>query len=290
MRLIALLLGAAAASPAFAQSEDQLRPFFEGKRVIVKLEMPGSEDGVDVHPRAAQPINFPQHASRLKRFGTAIRNGDEVMVTRVKVKGDLIEFQLAGGGYGTFGDDAGSVHVPTASKTERERNLEKEVPRVTDPALKKKLREELDALRKEREREDARNRAEAAQAEQAKQANIRQRRIEGGSRFNVRYRNGVPPDALTPDGLMAALSEYVDFSPMLARHGPDPAPRDPARGDELRKGLTVDEVDAMFGRPESIAERKEGNLSVSTSVYRTRDRRITAEFVEGVLIKFTIGS
>jgi hypothetical protein len=292
MRLIALLLGAATASPAFAQSEDHLRPFFEGTRVIVKLEMPGSEDGVDVHARAAQPIDFPQHAGRLKRFGTAIRNGEEVMITRVKVKRDLIEFQLAGGGYGTFGDDAGSVHVPTASKTERERNLEKEVPRVTDPALKKKLREELDALRKEREREDARNRAEAAQAEQAKQANIRQRRIEGGSRFNVRYRNGVPPDALTPDGLMAALSEYVDFGPMLAQRGPavDPGPRDPALGDALRKGLTADEVDAMFGRPESIAERKEGSLSVSTSVYRTRDRRITAEFVEGVLIRFTIAS
>jgi hypothetical protein len=289
MRRIALLL-AASASPAFAQSEDHLRPYFEGKRVVVKLEMPGTEAGVDVHPRAAQPIDFPQHASRLKRFGTSIGNGEEVLVTRVKVKRDLIEFQLAGGGYGTFGDDAGSVHVPTASKTEREKNLEKEVPRVTDPALKKRLREELDALRKEREREDARNRAEAAQAEQAKQANIRQRRIEGGSRFNVRYRNGVPPDALTPDGLMAALSEYLDFSPMLAQRSPDPAPRDPARGDELRKGLTVDEVDALFGRPESITERKEGTLSVSTSVYRSRDRRITAEFVEGVLIRFVIGS
>ena len=285
MRFIALLL-AASTSPAFAQSEDHLRPYFEGKRVVVKLEMPGTEDGVDVHPRAAQPVDFPQHASRLKRFGTAIRNGEEVLVTRVKVKRELIEFQLAGGGYGTFGDDAGSVHVPTASKTEREKNLEKEVSRITDPALKKRLREELDALRKEREREDARNRAEAAQAEQAKQANIRQRRIEGGSRFNVRYRNGVPPDALTPEGLMAALSEYLDFSPML---GPDPAPRDPARGDELLKGLTVDEVDALFGRPESISERKEGTLSVSTSVYRSRDRRITAEFVEGVLIRFTIG-
>jgi len=31
-------------------------------------------------------------------------------------------------------------------------------------------------------------------------------------------------------------------------------------------------------------------LSVSTSVYRSRDRRITAEFVEGVLIRFVIGS
>jgi hypothetical protein len=79
---------------------------------------------------------------------------------------------------------------------------------------------------------------------------------------------------------------------MLAQRGPlvDQAPRDPARGDGLRKGLTVDEVDAMFGRPESITERKEGTLRVSTSTYVTRDRRITAEFVEGVLIRFVIGS
>ena len=37
-------------------------------------------------------------------------------------------------------------------------------------------------------------------------------------------------------------------------------------------------------------ERKVGTLTVSTSTYRTRDRRISAEFVEGVLIRFTIKS
>jgi len=292
MRLIALLLGAATATPAFAQSEDHLRPFFEGKRVIVKLEMPGSDDGVDVYPGSAQGINFPQHAARLKKFGTAIRKGDEVLITKIRVKRDLIEFQLGGGGYGTFGDDAGSVHVPSATKTVRERNLEREIPGVTDPALKKRLREELDALRKEREREDARNRAEAAQAEQTKQANIRQRRIEGGSRFNLRYRPDVPPQALTPDAVIDALSPYVDFAAMLGESAPaaDAAPRGTARSDELRKGLTVEQVDAIYGRPESISDRKEGVLRVSTSVYRTRDRMITAEFVEGVLIRFTIAS
>jgi hypothetical protein len=34
----------------------------------------------------------------------------------------------------------------------------------------------------------------------------------------------------------------------------------------------------------------EGSLTVSTSTYRTRDRRVSAEFVEGVLIRFTITS
>jgi len=287
---LALLVLVATAPPALAQSEDRLRAFFEGKTVRVKLEMPGTEDGVDVYPGTAHPIDFPKHATRLKRAGTALRRGDEVLVTKVKVKNDLIEFQLGGGGYGTFGDDdSPNVFVPSASKTEREKNLEKDLEKTTDPTQRRKMREELDALRRDRQREDARNQAEAAQAEQTKEANIRQRRAEGGSRFNLRYKPVVPADALTPDGVMRALAEYVDFSPIVGERAPEPALRAESRSD-LRKGLTVDEVDALLGRPDAISQRMEGTLKVSTSNYRTRDRAITAEFVEGVLIRFTITS
>ena len=286
---IAVLALIAAASPAVAQSEDQLRAFFEGKTVRLKLDLPGSSEGVDVYPGTAQPIDFPRHAARLKRFGTAYRRGEEVMVTKVKLKSDHIEFQVGGGGYGTFGDDASPhISVPVTPKSERERNLERDLQKTTDPAQRRAIREELDGLRTRRERENARNAARAAEAEQAKVANIRQRRIEGGSRFNLQYRSQVPYDALTPEGVMLALSEYVDFS-LLA---PLPPERPDAAGGpaELRKGLTVDEVDAILGRPEAITQRKEGTLTVSTSTYRTRDRRVSAEFVEGVLIRFTITS
>ena len=288
---LALLVLVTTAPPLLAQSEDQLRTFFEGKTVRVKIEMPGTEDGVDVYPGTAHPIDFPRHATRLKRAGTALRRGDEALVTKVKVKKDLIEFQLGGGGYGTFGDDNNPyVSVPSASKTEREKNLEKDLQKTTDPAQRRKMREELDALKRDREREDARNGAEAAQAQQAKETNIRQRRLEGGSRFNLRYKPVVPSEALSPDGLMRALAEYVDFSPLVGDRAPQPGVLATGRPDGLRKGLTVEEVDALLGRPDAIAQRTEGTLKVSTSTYRTRDRGITAEFVEGVLIRFTITS
>ena len=58
----------------------------------------------------------------------------------------------------------------------------------------------------------------------------------------------------------------------------------------MRKGLTADEVDALLGRPESINQRLEGKLKVSASVYRKNGQLITAEFVEGVLIKYSIQS
>src|SRR5688572_11055722 len=99
---LVLAIGLLGTGSAQAQSEEYLRRFFEGKTVLVKLEMPGTENGIDVYPGTSQPINFPQVATRLQRYGTAIRRGQEVMVTKVKLKDDLIEFQLGGGGYGTF--------------------------------------------------------------------------------------------------------------------------------------------------------------------------------------------
>ena len=91
---------------------------------------------------------------------------------------------------------------------------------------------------------------------------------------------------MTPESVMQALAEYVDFSVKAALGASQPG----TGRDELRKGLTMDAVDAMLGRPDSISRRMEGTLTVSTSTYRTRDRRITAEFVEGVLIRYTITS
>ena len=210
---LAFLLVVAAAGPAMAQSEQRLQTFFEGKSVTLKMEMPGSDDGVDVWPGNTQPVSFPNHAQRLKQYGTAYKRGDVALITKVKVKKDLIEFQLGGGGYGTFMDDASSdVYVGNAPKTTREKNLERDIKNTTDADQKRKMREELDDLRKEREREDARNRAQAEQASQLKEQNVRQRRLEGGSRFNVRYKPVVPSEAMTPEGLMAVLAEYVDFS------------------------------------------------------------------------------
>src|SRR3954452_1489178 len=99
---LALLI---APTVAAGQSEAVLREYFEGRTVKVKIAMPGTEDGIDVYPGTAQPLDFPRHASRLKANGTALRAGDDALITKVKLKAKLIEFQLDGGGYGTMGDE-----------------------------------------------------------------------------------------------------------------------------------------------------------------------------------------
>ena len=289
--LLVLLLSPGVAA---AQSEAALKNYFEGRSVTLKLAMPGTESGVDIYPADPKPLDYPSYADRLKQNGTAIRSGQQAMVTKVRLKGTHIEFQLDGGGYGTMGDETSpTVAVPVAEKTKRERNLEADLKRETDPERRRDIKEELDELRNDREREDARNRAEVADAQEQKKENIRQRRLEGGSRFNVRFRDSLPPSILTPSGLQAALAEYVTFEhaegeTLLAGM---PTTAAPAPGNGLpRKGMTTGEMEALLGAAVDSNERKEGRLSVTTRSYRSGAGQITAEFVEDVLIRYSITS
>ena len=288
---LSLVLGAA---PAAAQSESELKDFFEGKSVRVKLDMPATQQGIDVFPDARRPIDFDAYSARIKSTGVSIRNGESVLVTRVRIKDKLIEFQLAGGGYGTFGDDTdGTVSTGTTPKSNREKDLERLVKAESDAARKRTLQRELDDLRAERAREDRRNQNAAAAASEAKKARIAETRLHGGSRFNIRYQAGVPP-GLGPDGVMRALAEYVEF-PFSTDRAPvagsaDGRPPGALRGAAIRKGMAIADVDDALGPAEKRSTRSEGTLKVITAVYLRDDQRITAEFVEGVLIRYSIES
>jgi hypothetical protein len=254
--------------------------------------MPGTDDGVDVYPGSPRPLDYSRYASRLKEYGTAIRAGEPVTVTRIKLKSKHIEFQLGGGGYGTFGDETSPrVSTEPAPKTKREKNLEAELQRQTDPVRKRALKEELDDLKADREREDARNRSAVAEAEEHRKANIRQRRQEGGSRFNLRYADHVPAEALRPEAITRALEQYLDFGSLVATTPavsvPTPAPPPPVG---LHKGMLLQEADAALGAPSASAERKEGSLKVIQRKYASPIGQVTAEFVEGVLIRYTVTS
>lgn len=293
----------AAASPALAQGpgENELKDFFEGKSVRVRLDMPATQQGIDVYADARRPINFEEYSARVKSTGIAIRTGDSVLITKVRVKDKLIEFQLAGGGYGTFGDDTGgTVYTGSTPKSNREKDLERQVKDEADTTRKRRLQRELDDLRSDRAREDVRNQAAAASASEAKKVRIADTRLHSGSRFNIRYQTGVPP-GLGPDGVMRALAEYVEF-PFATDGRPaassarqslvaSPEPRSPAPGTgAIRKGMTLADVEQSLGRAERTADRMEGVLKVVTATFSRDDQRITAEFVEGVLIKYSIAS
>ena len=122
----AVVLGIAAA-PAHAQTEWALKQAFEGQFVIVKMDMPATQLGVDLYPDQQPSVDFRAYSARVREFGVALRPGDRIMITTVRVKKKNIEFQLGGGGYGVFGDDTGY-----RLRARREQVATREGPREVD--------------------------------------------------------------------------------------------------------------------------------------------------------------
>ena len=290
--LASTVLAMALAAPAAAQNEDALKAALEGKRVTVTMDMPGTSDGVDVHADARRTIDFGKYKDDLKRYGTAIRAGQTTTVTLIKVKKDLIEFQLGGGGFGTFGDDTSTtVYLSLVDKSERERDLEDRIRDEDDRDRRRRMERELNDLRDRRDRENRRITAERERLSEQKRERVMEERERGGSRFNVRYDDRVPT-GMRPEDLMAALAEYVDFGGTGARAGAPLSLSAPPSGDitMLRKGLLRADAEREFGRPVNVAERRDGGVVIVTLVFDVGDHRVNAEFIEDVLVRYTISS
>lgn len=298
-----VLFTVAAMAAVPAQTESVLQEAFEGRKVIVKLDMPGSSDGVDVSvlPGGRGRVDYGSYGSRLKRFGTAIQDGDTATITKVKVKGKHIEFQLDGGGFGTFGDDSNPyVGWTPCSKSGRETDLEKRLDNETNPYKRDQIKSELNDLRWRREREDDRRRAQADEASREKAVEIRENRMRGGSRFNLNFGGKPGASDLTVETVTGALSEYVIFP---WQQGGDPRERQnagdgpvgevirPSRASaDLEKGMSLEDVEVVLGAPVSEKDIPEGSLKVHQCVYETGKERITADFIDGTLIRYSVAS
>jgi hypothetical protein len=292
-------------SALLAQSPDAVSQYFEGKQVVVLMDMPATQKGVDLKMDRPNPLDASSYGSRIKGAGVAIHNGEAVMITKVKFKDKSIEFQLGGGGYGTFGDQtmAQSNYKP-AEKSDREKELERQLQDETDPDRRLDLQRELDYLRRKRERDDARNKAIDDQHVAEQEARIIDARMRGGSRFNLIYPGKVPP-GLTPQDVMTALAQYISFSPAAAAPAPAgnyapapaagyaPGPPPPAAGGApdasgLQKGMSIEQVEQLYGAPLTHQESGQQGMITTTNTYARSNTSVQASFVNGVLVQYSV--
>ena len=99
---------------------------------------------------------------------------------------------------------------------------------------------------------------------------------------------------------MDALAEYVDFSSLggpsippasaAATLSPVPAPAPGASDASLRKGMSRAEVERLLGPARQSADRREGDLAMTALVFMRGDEQITAEFIDDVMVRYTISS
>jgi hypothetical protein len=206
-------------------------------------------------------------------------------VTAVRVKKKNIEFQLAGGGYGVFGDDTGSVYVPTVSKSQREKDLEKRIKDESDPERRHRMQRELDDLRRQREREERDRELEKQDLEARKKSEIAVKRLDAGSRVNIWFNdNRLESGAPTPRELQNLLASAIDFG---GNDGPRPRQDHSA---DLRRGMSLDDVHDLLGEPTRSKTGRQGDLATLTEWYEAGDRVTEVSYVSGVIVRFSTSS
>jgi hypothetical protein len=263
----------------------------------VKIDMPGTQRGVDLRFNRDNPMNWKEYANRLKSSGTAIRKGDTARVTAVVLKKDVIEFQLDGGGFGTFFDDSdATVNPKLVEKSSYEKQLERDISNTTDQDRKRQLQRDLDRERSRRERQEADNRAAAQVASQIKAQQVADKRMGGGSRFNLRWQGSVPADQQSPEVVTKLLADYVSFvgaeqapasPPMQAAVTSAPIPATA----HLKRGMKMEEVTKLFGQGRQMSESVSGDgLKTQVMEYSTGDRLVNVTYVEGLVVRYSISS
>lgn len=95
---VLLVIGSLAVS-ASAQSERELKKFFEGKSVTFRIDMPATSDGVNIYPEKAHSINYGEYSKRLKTHGATLLRGESARVTELRVGDGHIEVDFASTGF-----------------------------------------------------------------------------------------------------------------------------------------------------------------------------------------------
>jgi hypothetical protein len=300
-----LVLFALTAAPLNAQNQSSLQSYFVGKQVQLKVDMPATQQGVDLRMDREDPMDWKSYSGRLKEFGPAIRSGDRATVTTLVVKKNLVEFQLDGGGFGTFWDDSSTTVTPYhVDKSGYEKQLERDIRNETDPARRRDLQRELDRARYRRDREQAIDNRAAMIASEMKAQQVADKRLRGGSRFNLRWPGNIPANELTPDAVMKALEACVDFGDLQGQKAilqttPQnvAAPSTPAAGagsapvTQLKRGMKIGEVSNLLGLGRQLSQStSEEGLKTQIFEYLPEDYRVEVTYVDGVVVRYSISS
>ena len=296
---ISLALLTLVASPVRAQDETALKNAFMGRQVAIRVDLPASHKGVDLRFERAIPFDLKENSDRIREHDAALRAGDVIPVTYIKVKGDLIEFHLGGGGFNWF-TESSTKSATSSTKTVRETDLEKEIRNETDRDRKRRLERELDDLRRDRQSRDDREKRDVDDYNQRARDRDMDRALRSGSRFNLRFKKNVPADALTPEGLERYLDPWVDFSGRAGRKAlsssssstsssSTSSTRSASQNRDWRKGTPRREMEEALGkaRREKSCPGDDSGLDCRIATFEDGGDEIEATFVEGVLVRFS---
>lgn len=214
--LIALVL-AACAQVAIGQddSEPRMQKALEGRRVLVKMDLPAIDTGVDLFiDNTEVSYNAASYSQLMKDYGVSVKKGTRSRITGVRITGKGIEIDLDGGGLPGPDWVVGNLRlvepIPQA-KSDREQELERQLQSETNPGTAGFLRNEIEYERQRRFSQDERNRQQFERVSRLRNEYITENRKSWGSKVTVIVRS--TKDTITMRDMVRTLAKYVELLP-----------------------------------------------------------------------------
>lgn len=208
---MALMLLVVLSAAAFAQSsreaaEKRLTQAFRGKNVTVNIDMPATNKGVEI---AGGRMDAEKNRKRLDTYGTAIRSGEKVAITGIRVEGNKVSFKLAGGGAPEI--DIENILGPRPDGTTADIREARARTRVNSPdaqAVNGNSESTWRYRASQRRQDDSRREAEYQTERTEALTAARLAALRKGSRFTIKLSGG-DVGSLTADEVINLLKGFV---------------------------------------------------------------------------------
>lgn len=208
---------AVCATLAFGQddSEQRMRKALEGRMVLVKMDLPAINTGVDLIVNNTDvSYNTVSCNNLLKEYGVAVKKGSRARITDLRISGKGIEIDLDGGGLPGPDWVVGTLKLEEpapAGKSDREVELERQINADPNAGLAGYLRSEIEYERQRRLTQDERNRDAFKRAEHFRSEYISENRKNWGSKVVVVVRT--TKESITMRDMVKTLAKYVELLP-----------------------------------------------------------------------------
>ena len=152
------------------------------------------------------------------------------------------------------------------------------------------MQNELDDLRSERNRQQRAADRDANFESEMKKSRIEDKKLQSGSRFNIRLGRRIESGDMTIGFLQDALAEYVNFNPGSTGGSNTTNTTVSSSNGEFAKGISLKDAVAIHGLPDNMSSSEECGLKITSCDFNLDNQIIKAKFVEEVLVSYTIQS
>lgn len=209
---------AACSQLAIAQdeSEQKMRKALVGRAVIVKMDLPAIDSGVELYVDD-NDVSYaaPVYNNLIKEFGVAIKNQSRARITGTRISKRGIEIDLDGGGLPGPDWVVGGLRLvepAPVAKSDREVELERQAGGDQSPGMAAYTRNELEYERQRRQQQDERNRQAFENVAHLRSQYIQENRKNWGSKVIVVVRS--TKNSITMRDMVKSLGKYVELLPL----------------------------------------------------------------------------